>query len=199
MVDFFARERESFFKGIFSRVSAKKKIGVFFVFFGVFVLLGGVFVLFGGVFFSFRALLAKGALKKTREAPCRKFPSSCDLPTYLPEHCEKPHPKAPGWPGRCPISRPVLFLLRTCADVRFSVQMPPKPAGDLAIFRARASARTTPARCAHDRKTPQVPQNGCFWLQMAGHKTGGYRNFLVTFLRAPAHLPTYHGFSSRFF
>ena len=21
-------------------------------------------------------------------------------PTYLPEHREKPHPKAPGWPGR---------------------------------------------------------------------------------------------------
>ena len=39
-----------------------------------------------------------------------------------------------------------------------------------------ASARTTPARCAHDRKTLQVPQNGCFWLQMAT-KQGGTEIF----------------------
>ena len=42
----------------------------------------------------------QGACKKTSMEPCRKFASSGDLPTYLPEHREKPHPKAPGWPGR---------------------------------------------------------------------------------------------------
>ena len=33
--------------------------------------------------------IIQGALKKTREASCRKSPSSCDLPTYLPEHYQQ--------------------------------------------------------------------------------------------------------------
>ena len=76
---FYARERESFFGGFFARK-------LFWCFFR-----------FGGGCFCANC---QGALKKTREAPCRKFASSGDLPTYLPEHHEKPHPKAPGWPGR---------------------------------------------------------------------------------------------------
>ena len=48
---------------------------------------------------DFFARLRKGHAKKTPMEPCRKFASSCDLPTYLPEHREKPHPKGAGVAG----------------------------------------------------------------------------------------------------
>ena len=51
--DFFARKRESFFKAFFSRVSAKKKLGVFWVFFWVF------FGCFFGVFLCFFSSFAR--------------------------------------------------------------------------------------------------------------------------------------------
>ena len=86
------------------------------------------------------------------------------LPPTSPSTAKSRTQRRRGGRGGSPIPRPLLFLLRTCADVRFSVQMPPKPAGDLPENFPRASARTSPARCAHDPNPPQVPQNGCFWL-----------------------------------
>ena len=84
------------------------------------------------------------------------------------------------WGGSSSIPRPVLFLLRTCADVRFSVQLPPKPAGDLKIS-ARERANLPRAL----RARPQAAF-GCRWPQ-----TGGYQKLMVTFSRAPAtYLPT---------
>ena len=121
------------------------------------------------------------------------------LATYLPTSpstAKSRTQRRRGGRGGSPISRPVLFLLRTCADVRFSVQMPPKPAGDLKIFRARA--REPPPRAARTTANPpkchKTAALGCRWPQ-----NGGVPIFLVTFSRAPAYLPTCHGVSSRFF
>ena len=85
------------------------------------------------------------------------------------------------------IPRPVLFLLRTCAYVRFSVQIPPKPAGDLTNFRARA--REPPPRAA--RTTATLPKCyktaafGCRWPQNRGVPKNSGNIF------AGAGLPTY--------
>ena len=121
------------------------------------------------------------------------------LATYLPTSpstAKSRTQRRRGDRGGSPIPRPVLFFLRTCADVvRFSVQIPPKPAGDLKIFRARAreqprAARTTttPPKC---HKTAAL---GCRWPQNRGVPKN-----VVTFSRAPAYLPTRHAVSSRFF
>ena len=56
------------------------------------------------------------------------------LATYLPTSpgaAKSRTQRRRGGRGGSLISRPVLCLLRTCADVRFSVQIHPKPAGDL--------------------------------------------------------------------
>ena len=131
----------------------------------------------------------QGALKKTREAPCRKFASSGDLPTYLPEHRESRTQRRRGGRGGSPISRPVLFLLRTCTDVRFSVKNSPQARWR---FRSekfpRASARTTPVRCAHaatPAKCHKTASFGCRWPQ----NRGAPKNFGNIF--AGAGLPTY--------
>ena len=112
------------------------------------------------------------------------------LATYLPTSpstAKSRTQRRRGGRGGSPVSRRVLFLLRTCADVRFSVQIPPKPAGDLKILRARAREPPTP-RCAHDRKTPQVPQTAAFccrWPQNRGVPKN-FGNILTA-----AGLPTY--------
>ena len=114
------------------------------------------------------------------------------LATYLPTSpstAKSRTQRRRGGRGGSPISRPVLFLLRTCADVRFSVQIPPKPAGDLKIFRARA--REPPPRAARTTATPPSATKRLL-LTTDGHKTGRYRFFLVTFSRAPTYLPTCH-------
>ena len=102
-----------------------------------------------------------------------------------------------GGRGGSTIPQPVLFLLRTCANVRFSVQMPPKPAGDLKM---PARERANHPRALRARR-PQNPPSATKRLLLAadGHKTGGYRKFLVTFSRAPACLPTWRVFHARFF
>ena len=121
------------------------------------------------------------------------------LATYLPTSpstAKSRTQRRRGGRGGSPISRPVLFLLRTCADVRFSVKIPPKPAGDLKIFRARAreppphAARTT----AKPPKCHKTAAFGCRWPQ-----NRGVPKILGTFSRAPAYLPTCHGVSSRCF
>ena len=70
----------------------------------------------------------QGACKKTSMEPTSKI---CQLwrPTYLtsPSTAKSRTQRRRGGRGGSPISRPVLFLLRTCADVRFSVQIPPSP------------------------------------------------------------------------
>ena len=95
------------------------------------------------------------------------------LATYLPTSpstAKSRTQRRRGGRGGSPISRPVLFLLRTCADVRFSVQMPPKPAGDLKIFRART--RKPPPRAARTTATPpkchKTAAFGCRWPQNRG-------------------------------
>ena len=135
------------------------------------------------------ALRARGMQKHIHGTYDEILPA---LATYLPTSpstAKSRTQRRRGGRGGSPIPRPVLFLLRTCADVRFSVQIPPKPAGDLENFRARARER--PPRAARTAATPpkpQVPQNGCFWLQMAS-KQGGDKNPGNIF--AGAGLPTY--------
>ena len=73
------------------------------------------------------------------------------------------------------------------SDVRFSVQIPPKPAGDLQNFRARA--REPPPRAARTTATPpkchKTAAFGCRWPQnRAGAKNPGN-------IFAGAGLPTY--------
>ena len=95
------------------------------------------------------------------------------LATYLPTSpstAKSRTQRRRGGRGGSPISRPVLFLLRKCADVRFSVQMPPKPAGDLKMFRARA--REPPSRAARATAKPpkchKTATFGCRWPQNRG-------------------------------
>ena len=112
------------------------------------------------------------------------------LATYLPASpgtAKSRTQRRRGGRGGSPISRPVLFLLRTCADVRFSVQIPPKPAGDLKIFRARA--REPPPRAARTTAKPpkchKTASLGCRWPQNKGVSEISGKIF------AGAGLPTY--------
>ena len=140
---------------------------------------------------------SRGTQKNVHGTHDGNFPA---LATYLPTSpgtAKSRTQRRRGGRGGSPISRPVLFLLRTCADVRFSVQMPPKPAGDLKIFRARA--REPPPRAARTTAKPpkchKTAAFGCRWPQNRGVPI-----FFGTFSRAPAYLPTCHawGFLSFF-
>ena len=129
----------------------------------------------GGLFFFarkgvFLGVFCKGHAKKRAWNHDENLPA---LATYLPTSpstAKSRTQRRRGGRGGSPISRPVLFLLRTCADVRFSVQIPPKPAGDLKIFRARA--REPPPRAARTTATPpkchKTAAFGCRWPQNRG-------------------------------
>ena len=114
--------------------------------------------------------LSRGMQKNVHGTYVENLPA---LATYLPTSpstAKSRTQRRRGGRGGSPISRPVLFLLRTCADVRFSVQMPPKPAGDLKIFRARA--REPPQRAARTAAKPfkchKTAAFGCRWPQNRG-------------------------------
>ena len=135
----------------------------------------------------------KGHAKK--KAIMEPMPKSCQLwrPTYLPPRspgtAKSRTQRCRGGRGGSPISRPGLFLLRTCADVLFSLQMPPKPAGDLKTFERANHPSALRAR-------PQPPPSATKRLILAadGQEAGGYRKKLVKFSWAPTYLPTCHGF-----
>ena len=138
-------------------------------------------------FTKVRSQRAKGHSKKRERHHDENLPA---LATYLPTFpstAKSRTQRRRSGRGGSPISRPVLFLLRTCANVRFSVQIPPKPAGDLKIFRARAreplprAARTT----AKPPKCHITAAFGCRWPQ----NRGGAKMFGNIF--AGAGLPTY--------
>ena len=134
------------------------------------------------------AQLHKGHSKKRERHHDENFPAPATyLPTSPSTAKSRTQRRRRGGRGGSPISRPVLFLLRTCAYVRFSVQIPPKPAGDLKIFRARA--RGPPLRAARTTANPpkchKTAALGCRWPQKRGvPKNVG--NFF-----AGAGLPTY--------
>ena len=126
----------------------------------------------------------------------------CQLwrPTYLPPRApRKTAPKGAGVAGEvAQYHGRFCFCCAHALMCGFQYKCPPKPAGDLKIFRARA--REPPPRDARTTAPPpQVPQNGCFWLQMATKQAGRYQKSMVTFSRAPAYLPTCHRFHARFF
>ena len=113
----------------------------------------------------------KGHSKKRERHHDKNLPA---LATYLPTSpstAKSRTQRRRGGRGGSPISRPFFFVLRTCADVRFSVQIPPKqPAGDLKVFRARA--REPPPRAARTTATPpkchKTAAFGCRWPQNRG-------------------------------
>ena len=135
--------------------------------------------------YCYLAFVSRGMQKNVHGTNDENLPA---LATYLPTSpstAKSRTQRRRGGRGGSPISRPVLFLLRSCADVRFSVRTPPKPAGDLKILPRASVANLPRALRARPHPPPEVAQNGCVWLQN-GHKTGRYQNGLVTFSRAPA-------------
>ena len=179
-------------RGLISRVSAKKRRGVFFVFCGVFVLLGGCFCAFWGCFFVFRALTRfffgfffGGGMSKTgnsRSAFSEDAKGSMENGGLFGDFSPQQPPVGPPPPPPCPPWSDESDGDRTRAwtqihlRVRFLVALFDRAAPQRAHrphFARRRSLRTAGRRCpAHTARRP-APRPARAVLNRGGGRSRG--------------------------